>query len=149
MDQIIGTFGIDWKLLLIQAFNFSVLLLILRYFLYTPVMNMIEERQKLIADGVDKANDAREIRRHTEEERLKILTSANKEAEDLIGKSKKAGDDLQNSIVHEAKMKEEQILKEAKERAQEEKRRAVEEGREEMARLAVLTAEKLLRQNTQ
>ena len=45
MQQLFAAFGINWKLLLIQGINFSVLLAILSYFLYRPLMKVIDERR--------------------------------------------------------------------------------------------------------
>ena len=45
MDEIIRVFGINWKLLAIQAVNFGLLLILLHRFLYKPLLKVIEERQ--------------------------------------------------------------------------------------------------------
>ena len=58
MEQILGTFGIDWRLLLINAVNFGIVLLVLWRFLYTPVMKMLEERRQRVAQGVEDARAA-------------------------------------------------------------------------------------------
>ena len=43
MGQVLAAFGIDWRLLLINSINFGLLLLALWYFLYGPLMKMLEE----------------------------------------------------------------------------------------------------------
>ena len=50
--------GIDWKLFLSQAINFFILLLILRAFVYKPLLSMIKERNKKIKEGLEKAAEA-------------------------------------------------------------------------------------------
>ena len=45
--------------------NFLVLFLLLRHFLIKPVMNIMEQREKMIADGLQNARD-------TQEEALKM-----------------------------------------------------------------------------
>jgi len=61
MEEIAKVFGLDWKLLIIQAVNFGVLLLVLWYFLYKPVLKMLDERRGKIQKGVEDAENA-EIR---------------------------------------------------------------------------------------
>lgn len=55
---LIGQLGIDWKLFLSQAFNFFILLVILRAFVYKPLLAVIEERNRKIKEGLDKAHEA-------------------------------------------------------------------------------------------
>jgi len=52
--------GINWKLFLSQAVNFFILLVILRFFVYKPLLSVIKERNKKIKDGLDKAKEADE-----------------------------------------------------------------------------------------
>ena len=58
MAQFFAAFGIDWRLLLVQAVNFGLLLLALWYFLYGPVLKMIDDRRAKIAESVKVAEAA-------------------------------------------------------------------------------------------
>ena len=49
MAQVLSTFGIDWRLLIVNAVNFALVLLALWYFLYAPVMRMLESRRERVA----------------------------------------------------------------------------------------------------
>ena len=55
---IIEQLGIDWRLLISQAFNFFILLIILRAFAYKPLLNVIKKRNDKIKEGLDKAEVA-------------------------------------------------------------------------------------------
>jgi len=145
MQEILGIFGIDWRLLLVQAFNFGVLLVILWYFLYRPVLSLLEKRQAEITEGVRNAERAsRELAEVTVQKEA-ILTEASREANTIVERAKERGLSKEETIVKEAQERSERMLKEAQERAQEEKRRALESAKEELARLTVLGAEKVLR----
>ena len=50
---LLGKLGIDWKLFLSQAFNFFVLLGVLTFFVYKPLMTVIKERNKKIKTGLE------------------------------------------------------------------------------------------------
>jgi F0F1-type ATP synthase membrane subunit b/b' len=58
MGDLFAAFGINWKLLVIQAVNFGVLLLALWYFLYTPVLTMIDERKKIASKVISIKEEA-------------------------------------------------------------------------------------------
>jgi F-type H+-transporting ATPase subunit b len=58
MNELFEQLGIDWKLFLSQIFNFFVLLGVLTFFVYKPLIKTIKERNKRIKDGLDKAEEA-------------------------------------------------------------------------------------------
>lgn len=145
MDQIIATFGVNWKLLFIQAVNFGVLLLALWYFLYRPVIRIIAKRQEKITEGVKNAEAAAALRKETEGKSAQVLAAAGKEAENILEAGKRHAEKAERTLLAEAKRKEERILAQAKEKAEEDGRRMREELKEEVARMAILAAEKILR----
>jgi len=58
MNQFISQFGIDWKLFLSQLVNFILILIVLTFFVYKPVLKILKERNKKIQEGLDKAEEA-------------------------------------------------------------------------------------------
>jgi len=58
MNAFLDQFGIDWKLFLSQLVNFFLILVVLRLFVYKPVMKIIKDRNKKIKEGLDKAEEA-------------------------------------------------------------------------------------------
>ncbi|MEK7607984.1 MAG: hypothetical protein AAB495_00145 [Patescibacteria group bacterium] len=58
MEELLQKLGIDWKLLLSQAANFLLLLVILRIFAYKPLLKLLKERREKIEEGVQKAEEA-------------------------------------------------------------------------------------------
>lgn len=144
MGEILGVFGIDWKLLLIQAVNFGVLLLILWRFLYRPVVSMIEERKAKIEQGVADAEVAKQERRKIEEEKAALISAATKEGETLLTTARAKSEVLERELLENARTKSDALLEEAERKALELKRKTLEESKEEVARAAVLSAEKIL-----
>lgn len=58
MSEILHQLGIDWKLLASQAANFLVLLVILNFVVYRPLLKLIKERKKKIEQGLQGAAEA-------------------------------------------------------------------------------------------
>jgi F-type H+-transporting ATPase subunit b len=146
MSELLATFGVNWKLLLIQAINFGALLAILTYFLYKPVLKIIDERREKIAEGVRTAEAAARRLAEAKEEGESIVGSAAREAESLVAASRGRAEERAEDIVQTAETQAQNILKDATARADEAKRQALKESERDIARAAMLAAEKLLRQ---
>jgi F-type H+-transporting ATPase subunit b len=58
MNAFLDQFGIDWKLFLSQLVNFILILIVLRLFVYKPVLSIIKKRNDKIKEGLDKAAEA-------------------------------------------------------------------------------------------
>ena len=87
MNELFAAFGLNWKLLLIQLVNFGLLLSVLSYFLYKPVLRIIDERQKKIAEGVRIAEEATQRLADARVESDGIVGGAAREAEGQIGRA--------------------------------------------------------------
>ncbi|HET8575357.1 MAG TPA: F0F1 ATP synthase subunit B [Candidatus Paceibacterota bacterium] len=145
MTELIQAFGLNWKLLLIQIFNFGLVLLVLWYFLYRPVMSMVDKRQKKIIHGMEDAEKAREQLKNAGNEKKAILAAANQEAERLVADGKHYAEERKDEIMKEAMAKSEQALKDAVSRGEEAKQQLLRESKEEIARMVVRGAEQILR----
>ena len=55
---LLGQLGINWKLFLSQAVNFFILLIVLRQFVYKPLIEVIKKRTAKIKEGLEKAEEA-------------------------------------------------------------------------------------------
>jgi len=144
MDQLFATFGIDWRLLLIQAVNFGILLGALTYFLYKPLIKIIDERRAKIAEGVRAAEAADQRLAAAKAESDEIVGQGVREAESLVAAARTRADEKGAEIVRNAEAKAEAVLKEAQARAEESKRLAMQESEKEIAKAALLAAEKIL-----
>ncbi len=144
MQEIIHAFGIDWRLLIIQMVNFFLLMFILTKFLYRPLLNMIEERQMTIESGLENAKEAELALSVANDEAKSIKQNAHHEAQAAIARGKKLGEEEHHSIVSKAEQDREAIVSQAKREAENLRLKALEDAKEDVARLAVLTAEKIL-----
>lgn len=147
MEELVLAFGIDWKLLIAQAVNFVVLVGVLAYFVYGPVMRFLDERAQKIAQGLKDAEAAGAERAKALAERTGIVSEAQHEAETIVARAEVKGKEERSSIVKTAQDRAAQIVKDAELEAEEEKRRVMKESEAEIARAAVLAAEKILKQN--
>ncbi len=147
MGELVAVFGLDWKLLVAQGVNFVVLLAILRYFLYGPVMRMLADRAARIAEGLKDAEEAQKAREATEAERTGIVSQAHHEAEVIVARGEERGKEERATIVKHAHDRAAEILRDAELEAEEARRLALKESEVEIARAAILAAEKILQKS--
>ncbi len=146
MEEIIQAFGIDWRLIVIQMFNFAILVAALWYFLYTPVLRMLNEREAKLKKGVEDADKAAIALEEADKEKAVLLTSARKEAESLVEEASRHAESKGSDIVKDAEARALRMIEDAKMRAEEEKTLAKKASEAEIAQAAILAAEKILNQ---
>lgn len=148
MEEVLNAFGIDGRLIVIQVFNFALLAGLLWYFLYTPVMNLLAERQRKIEAGLKDAEAAAESRQAANSERQKIVSDAQREAEEISARARSYADEKASTILAAANDKAEHVLSDAERKAEEAKKREQQKCEAEIAQTAILAAEKILRERS-
>jgi F-type H+-transporting ATPase subunit b len=146
MEEIIHTFGIDWRLIAIQIFNFALLLGALSYFLYTPILKMIDERKRIVVKGVEDAEAASLVLKNAEVEKHGILTKAVTEASEIVKRGEEAASREASLIVSEAHAESARITSEGEKKAHVIADALRKESEAGIAKAALLAAEKILRE---
>lgn len=145
MESILHTFGIDWRLLLVNAVNFGLLLAGLTYFLYKPVLKMLEDRRTKVAEGVGAAERAEERLREIEASRAHTLAQAGTQADEIVASARKAGEERGRTLVAQGEAQAASAIAEAALQANELKAQALRESKEEVAKLIVLGVERAMK----
>ncbi len=146
MEQLIESFGIDGKLIVAQIINFVVLLALLSYFLYKPMLKLLRERQEKIEKGIKDAEAAAKAKATADEEKRAILTAAEQKAADVAASAAMTANARSEEIVAEANDKAANILKAAEATSAELKAKAQKDAEADVAKAAVLAAEAILRE---
>lgn len=104
MSELFYQLGIDWRLLLSQVANFLILLAVLRFFAYGPLVALLKERRARIEEGLQKADEAdkrlgqmnemvKEKMKETEHEALLMMRAMEEKAKtkeaDMMDEAKK------------------------------------------------------------
>jgi F-type H+-transporting ATPase subunit b len=145
MEQIVSVFGINWKLLLIQGVNFGLLLAILYKFLYKPVLKMVDTRRAKIENAIRNAEKTEAELGLAEAEKARIVREATKKGDELIDAAKKHAETEEHTIMKDAHRKAVHLLNEAERRVNREHDEMIQKAEREVARMAILSAEKILR----
>ncbi len=144
MEQLLSAFGIEIELIIAQIINFGILVVVLSYFLYKPLLAMLQTREEKITQGMQDAEDAAKAKAAANEEKKEILSQAHKNAQEVGEKAKEFADQKVVVITKEAQEKAESIIKSAEAKSAEIKEQARKDSEAEIRKLAVLAAEKIL-----
>ncbi len=101
MEKILTDFGVQPVYLAAQVVNFVILLVILKKFLYKPVLKVIEDRKKAIADGLDNSRKIEDQLQTTEQESAEKLAEASKQAKLILAHASNTA----NKIIADAHQK--------------------------------------------
>lgn len=146
MEEIIHAFGIDARLIIIQLVNFGILMAVLVYFLYKPILRILQEREDKITKGLKDAEAAAKERAEAGSEKQAILTSAHQSAEEVEKRAKAAAQVEAAEIISGAQDKAASVLADAELKREQIKDMARQESEKEIAQIAILAAEKILRE---
>jgi len=140
----ISELGINLPTLLTQVVTFIILLVILRFVAYKPIMRMLDERSKRVKESMEQAESVKEQSARAEEELKKQLEAAGREGQDRIARAVKAGEEDKQRAQEDAKKEGEALINRARAEIQRERDDAVSEVRREFADLTVLAAGKVI-----
>ena len=117
MNALLDQLGIDWQLFLSQVVNFFILLGMLTFFVYKPLIKVLKERTQKIKTGLEKADEA--------DVRLKEI--------DVIGKEKiKVAEQKGIEIIKETEQKAKDLASELQKKIEEKQAKAQAELREQL-----------------
>lgn len=141
--KLITALGLDYRILLAQFFNFAILIFVLWRFAYKPVFNILEERKQKIDKGLSDSDEAEKRLLQAEEERKSIISSAKKEANEIIEEGKQKAEIRYQEIVNKAKKDLKVIIEEEKDKIKIERSLAVKEIKKEAAEMIGLALLKI------
>ena len=76
--------GLNLGYLFVQIFNFAIIFVVLRAWVYKPILGLLERRRTTIAEGLEDARIAAEARQNAEQEAEKILADAQTKASQIV-----------------------------------------------------------------
>jgi F-type H+-transporting ATPase subunit b len=137
--------GINGPFLLAHIINFIILFLLLRRFLFPPLLRMLDERKRRIAEGLAAADIAR---KEAEAERARLMAqieAERKEAQARIAAASAEAERVKAEIVAQAQREAEAIKAKAIAEAEAERQRILAEAHKQIAELTVLATERVVR----
>lgn len=132
-----------WQMLVALA-NLVLIFLMVKKFLYKPVMKMLEERQNSINKDYDAANEAKEQALSDKIKYEEKLQSAGQEADRVIKNAVSVAGEREREIIAQAKERADGIVRQAETQAALERKKAEDSVRREIVEVSSVLTEKVL-----
>lgn len=143
MNNILTDFGVQPVYLAAQIVNFIILLLILKKFLYKPILKVIEERKETVATTQLNAEKVEQRIQNTEHESEQKLAEASAYAQTIIKKASMTADRIIAEAHEKVKADTEMMMEKGKQSISIDREVMKKELREELASLVMLGVERV------
>lgn len=137
------TFGFSAWLFFSQVISFSIVAFLLQKFAYKPILNVLEERRKRIAEGLANAEKIKQQLAESEQRVSDILAKANADAQKMIEEARTGAQALADKRSQQAIAEAEQIIAKAREATTIEREKTLAELKREVGRLVINTTAKV------
>ena len=141
-----ASLGINLPLLVVFIINFIVLLVLLRIFLYKPVLKMLDERAKRTAEAMEQAEATKKEYEQARVEVQKHIEKGRQEGQAIIAQAMQAGERLKEESRQEATKQAQTIVDRTRSELEAERGKIVEDLRREFADIAISAAEKVIKE---
>ena len=136
--------GINFWTALFVLLNTTVLYLVLRKFLFVPVMNMIQARQEEIDTMYMEADNAKQGALALEAEYKEKLSQAAVTGERMVKEAMERGHSREEEILRQANEEASAIMAKASADIAQEKKKALNDAKDEISDIAMAIAEKVV-----
>jgi F-type H+-transporting ATPase subunit b len=126
-------------------FLFGVSMFILWKVAFPRIGEALDRRQKAIEESIDTAERTRREADELLAEYRERLTAARQQADEIVARARKAGEQAEADLIVKGKERREELLEQARKDIETETRRAIQEIRAEVADLTILATEKVTR----
>lgn len=134
--------------LLFTVLNLLVLLVLMKKFLYRPVLGVIEKRQELIDEKFAQARASREEGQQMKQQYESCLAQAEAARDEMIKEARTEAAQEYDRVLAEADARAREIIDDARRVSLAEKEKAVKEADDQIVRLAVEAAAKIVQQSS-
>ena len=133
------TFGLDWPHFIAQCVSFILVAGLLYKFAYKPVLGVLEERRKRIAEGLANAEKMKQELAKAQAKAQEIMNQASAAANRLIEEARTAAARVQEEETQKAIAGAKDIVEKARQATEAEHARMLSDLRREVGRLVVAT----------
>jgi F-type H+-transporting ATPase subunit b len=127
-----------------QMITFAILILFTMKLVWPPLIKMMDERAKRIADGLAAADRAKQDLENAEKKSADKLREAKQQAAEIIAQAEKRAAQLVDEAKGSAKVEGERLIAGAQGEIEQQIQHAKESLRQQVASLAIAGAEKIL-----
>jgi len=136
--------GIEPSLFVAQLVNFAIIMVLLNWLMYKPILGMLEKRKKKIEEGLELTEKMRLEWGKMDEKKARLMEDARIGALKLIDEAKKHAKSEEHVILEETRKKSDDMIEKAKQEIAELKLSMEKQVRHEAVSLAVEMTKRIL-----
>lgn len=136
--------GLNLGYLFVQIFNFAIVFVVLRAWIFKPILGLLEKRREAIAQGLEDARVAAEARANAEKEAQEIIAKAQAEANQKIREASERAEAAARDVQAEAEAEIAKAREAALAEAEQERDRVLADVRTQIATLSMAAAQRLV-----
>lgn len=136
--------GINLPFLIAQIINFVVLMILLRMFLYRPILNMLTARRERIRESLAAAETARSEVQAANQRVEAEVAAAWREGQEIIARAREAAERQAAEIVAQAREQADAEIARRREEIAYERQQMVGQLREQVAQLSLAIAQRVI-----
>ena len=136
--------GLNLGYLFVQIFNFAIIFVVLRAWVYKPILGLLERRRTAIAEGLEDARIAAEARQNAEQEAEQVLGEAQAKASQIMREANDRAETQGKEVIAAAEAEAAKKREEALAEVDSERERILGELRGQVGTLAIAAAQKLI-----
>ena len=141
-----ASLGINLPLLVVFIVNFIILLVMLRLFLYQPVMKVLDERAKKTRDAMELAEATKKEYEQAKGEVQKQIEKGRQEAQGIITQAMQVGERLKEESRQETAKQAQVMIDRARSELEAERDKIVGDLRREFVDISIAAAEKVIKE---
>jgi len=145
MEAVTGTLGLNVPGLIWQTLNIIVLFVLLRQFLFKPVVGMLDARAQRVRDSMEQADQARRAAEQAESDRQALLAETRREAEQIRSRADEQAKRILSDAEARAHERQQQIEQQAEASARLIEERVMAQVRAQLADLVVSGVDRVTR----
>lgn len=144
MEEASSGLTIDWRLLLLQAGNFLLLLGVLTWLVWKPLIRSLDERRQAITEGLKAAEAQKHAAEEAARERAKVFAEAREESAKLLADTRSLLKQEREEAHKALAVERERLAKQAAEELAGQKAKLEAEVRGSVAKLVTLALRQVL-----
>jgi F-type H+-transporting ATPase subunit b len=141
-----ASLGINLPLLVVFIVNFIILFVLLRLFLFKPVLKMLDERTKRTKDAMELAEVTKKEFEQAKVEVQKQIEKGRQEAQAIIAQTMQVGERLKEESRQEATKQAQVIVDRTRAELEAERDKIVGDLRREFVNISIAAAEKVIKE---
>ena len=142
-ESIPQIFGLNWPAFICQTAAFFIVFYVLKTYAFQPIIDVLEERRRRIAEGQANAEKIKAQLAESEVKYREMLDQAQAQGQKLINEARQSSDSLAQRRSQEAVTEAERIIARAREATTLEHDRVLSEVKRELGRLVIETTSKV------